>query len=148
MFGVFCLYGNSAMNIIISIKNDRCLNECNFLIFTLHSLSTEVSMLSNCDSYGCTVTQPHKASAWNVPKNPAPLLSTMRPPRGYFTYEETLMKKSIHPMSSYHSMVVRLEVISGNEISLWHKTTALLNEKFPKKWHAAKPCQVNESYCI
>lgn len=53
----------SAMNMIISVKNDRHLNECNFLIFALHSLSTEILVLSNCDSYGYTVTLPHKASA-------------------------------------------------------------------------------------
>lgn len=122
----------SAMNMIISVKNDRHLNECNFLIFALHSLSTEILVLSNCDSYGYTVTLPHKASAWNVPKNTAPLLNTRIPPRGCYIYEETPMKKSIHPMSSYHNMVVRLEVISDNEISVWHMTTALLNEKFPK----------------
>lgn len=97
------------MNMIISVKNGKHLNKCNFLIFALHSLSTEILVLSNCDSCGYTVTLPHKASALNVPKN------TRMPPRGCYIYEETPMKKSIHPMSSYHNMVVRLEVISDNE---------------------------------
>lgn len=120
---------------IIFINNGRHLNECNFLIIALHSLSTEILMLSNYDSYGYTATLPHKASAWHVLKSTAPLLNTRIPPRGCYAYGETPMKKSIHRMSSFHNMVVRLEVILWHVISARHLTTTFLNEKFPKMAH-------------
>lgn len=123
------------MNIIICIKNSRHFNECNFLIIALHSLNTEILMLSNCDSYGCTVPLPHKASVLHVLKNTTSLVNTRIPPRVCYTYGETPTKKSIHPMPSYHNRVVRLEAISGHVISVGHLTTAFLNEKFTKMAH-------------